>query len=161
VILRLRDFRGRLTHVSAGRACDNPSTATAERPETVMSRAGSDEPVDIRYDNARGRLEISWADGAEGVYGYEFLRWHCPCAACAGEMGQPGQLEQVEHLNPEQYALRTIEPVGLYALRPTWADGHDSGIFTFERLRALTAAAAADLHRPEPATRRPAGDGDP
>jgi DUF971 family protein len=126
-----------------------------------MSRAGSDEPVDIRYDNARGRLEITWADGAEGVYGYEFLRWRCPCAACAGEMGQPGQLQYVDRLRPEQYQLRSLEPVGLYALRPVWADGHDTGIYTFERLRALTAAAADDLRRPGPAAQRRPSDANP
>ena len=55
-----------------------------------MSGAESNEPVDIRYDNAHARLEISWADGSESAFGYEFLRWRCPCAACAGEMGRRG-----------------------------------------------------------------------
>ena len=103
------------------------------------------EPVDIRYDNARRRLEISWADGRESAYGYEFLRWRCPCAACAGEMGHPGQLQFVESLRPEQYQLQAIELVGHYAVRPTWADGHDTGIYTFERLRALANEAEHDL----------------
>ena len=56
---------------------------------TPAATGGNDEPVDIRYDNARRRLEITWADGRESAYDYEFLRWHCPCAACAGEMGAP------------------------------------------------------------------------
>ncbi len=116
-----------------------------EDPISGMSGTDANDPVDIRYDNARGRLEISWADGMESAYAYEFLRWRCPCAACAGEMGMPGQLQFVDHLRPEQYQLQSIDIVGLYAVRPTWADGHASGIFTFERLRALTAAAAADL----------------
>ena len=103
------------------------------------------EPVDIRYDNARQRLEISWDDAAETAYGYEFLRWRCPCATCAGEMGHPGQLQFVESLRPEPYQLESIELVGLYALRPTWADGHDTGIYAFDRLRALAVEGAADL----------------
>jgi DUF971 family protein len=103
------------------------------------------EPVDIRYDNAHQRLEISWADGAETAYGYEFLRWHCPCATCAGEMGVPGQLQFVKELRPEQYQLESIELVGLYAVRPRWADGHDTGIYAFDRLRALADEAAEDL----------------
>jgi DUF971 family protein len=111
--------------------------------------AGTDEPADIRYDNARRRLEITWADGHESAYDYEFLRWRCPCAACAGEMGVPGQLQFVESLRPEQSALRSIELVGLYALRPTWADGHDTGIYTFERLRALANEAEFDLKQRE------------
>lgn len=109
----------------------------------------ADEPVDIRYDNARRRLEISWADGHESAYGYEFLRWRCPCAACAGEMGRPGQLQFVDALRPEQYDLQAIELVGNYALRPTWADGHDTGLYAFDRLRAWSGEAEADLRRKE------------
>ena len=103
------------------------------------------EPIDIRYDNARRRLEISWADVHESAYDYEFLRWRCPCAACAGEMGQPGQLQFVKELRPEQYTLASIQVVGHYAVRPTWQDGHDSGIYAFDRLRALSDSAAEDL----------------
>lgn len=103
------------------------------------------EPTDIRYDNARGRLEISWGDGYESAYGYEFLRWRCPCAACAGEMGRPGQLQFVKELRPEQYTLGSIQIVGHYALRPVWQDGHDSGIYAFDRLRQLSEDGAADL----------------
>ena len=103
------------------------------------------EPTDIRYDNARGRLEISWADGHESAYGYEFLRWKCPCAACAGEMGRPGQLQFVTELRPEQFTLAGIQIVGHYALRPVWADGHDTGIYAFDRLRLLSEAGATDL----------------
>lgn len=107
------------------------------------------EPIDIRYDNTRRRLAITWADGQESVYDYEFLRWRCPCAQCAGELGRPGQLQFLTKLRPEQYELRGLEPVGLYALRPIWEDGHDSGIYTFDRLRALSDEAAADLRAKE------------
>lgn len=112
-----------------------------------MTNDAATEPVDIRYDNARQRLEISWADGQESAYAYEFLRWHCPCAQCAGEMGMPGELQFVESLRPEQYQLGSIELVGHYALRPTWRDGHDTGLFAFDRLREMTDEAAADLER--------------
>jgi DUF971 family protein len=124
-----------------------PPAHSPHPPESTGSPGSADatEPVDIRYDNARRRLEISWEDGRESAYGYEFLRWHCPCATCAGEMGQPGQLQFVQELRPEQYQLASIEPVGLYALRPTWADGHDTGIYAFDRLRALAGEAARDL----------------
>ncbi len=125
-----------------------------------MRGADVNEPVDIRYDNARGRLEVSWADGVESAYGYEFLRWRCPCAACAGEMGLPGQLQDVEYLRPEQYQLQSIELVGLYAVRPTWADGHDTGLYTFERLRALTDEAAVDLREQEAIRGRAGGASD-
>ena len=110
-----------------------------------MATTHPDEPLDIRYDNARRRLEITWADGQESAYAYEFLRWKCACASCAGEMGIPGQLQFVDSLRPEQYDLQRIELVGLYGVRPVWADGHDTGIYTFARLRALAGEASADL----------------
>ena len=103
------------------------------------------EPVDVRYDNAGQRLEITWENGKDSAYHYEFLRWRCPCAACAGEMGQPGALQSTQTLRPEQYQLERIDLVGAYGLRPTWADGHDSGIFTFERLHQWSGDAAEDL----------------
>ena len=51
----------------------------------------------------------------------------------------------LKELRPEQYQLESIQLVGLYAIRPTWADGHDTGIYAFDRLRALAPAAAQDL----------------
>lgn len=112
-----------------------------------MAGGGADptEPLDIRYDNARSRLEIDWADGVTTAYRYEFLRWKCPCAECAGEMGMPGRLQFVEALTPDQYRLASIEGVGLYAIRPTWGDGHDTGLFTLRVLRALGEAGAHDI----------------
>jgi DUF971 family protein len=112
-----------------------------------MAGGGADptEPVDIRYDNARARLEIDWADGAATAYRYEFLRWKCPCAECAGEMGMPGRMQFVDALAPDQFRLSSIEGVGNYAVRPTWADGHDTGLYTLRTLRGLGDAAAVDI----------------
>ena len=79
-------------------------------------------------------------------------------------MGYPGQMQDVETLQPEQYRLRSIELVGLYAVRPTWEDGHDTGIFAFERLRAMHDDAADDLARKaagEPLGQRNPLRGDP
>lgn len=132
--------RGPIIRVARSRNCE-------------LMAADQTEPVDIRYDNARRRLEISWADGRESAFGYEFLRWRCPCAQCAGEMGIPGQLQSVTELRPEQFTLSTIELVGLYALRPTWTDGHDTGLFAFDQLLAMTDEAAANLAGKVPARR--------
>jgi len=96
------------------------------------------EPVDIRYDNRNQRLEISWSDGRETIYGYEFLRWNCRCAACIGEGNYRGMLAELTELHPDYYeAITEIELVGAYGIRPTWKDGHSSGIYMFDRLRTL------------------------
>ena len=104
-----------------------------------MTASDDIEPVDIRYDNGNGRLEITWSDDRETVYGYEFLRWNCRCAACIGEGGYKGMLAEMTELRPEQHrAITAMELVGTYGIRPTWSDGHNSGIYMFDRLRTLT-----------------------
>ena len=103
-----------------------------------MTASDDIEPVDIRYDNGNGRLEITWSDDRETVYGYEFLRWNCRCAACIGEGGYKGMLAEMTELRPEQYrAITAMELVGTYGIRPAWSDGHNSGIYMFDRLRTL------------------------
>jgi len=82
-------------------------------------------------------MTISWADGHQSVYHFEMLRWNCPCAECAGEGGLPGKLASVTELSDDQVTLDSIEPVGLFGLRPYWRDGHDTGIYGLRLLRAL------------------------
>ena len=82
-------------------------------------------------------VEISWLDGHRSEYGFEYLRWQCPCALCQGEGGAPGALTFAAELAPEQTALQDMQPVGNYAMSLIWADGHSTGIYTWESLRRL------------------------
>ena len=90
-------------------------------------------------DSADQILTITWSDGHESSYSLDGLRRACPCASCVGHDGM-GQLPDPmvfkvpalmrwEHLK--------LEPVGNYAVRLVWDDGHNSGIYTWERLRAM------------------------
>ena len=92
-------------------------------------------PRRIHADRAAGQLEIEWADGHRSRYDFVTLRWLCPCAYCRGEAGQPGWLDTAPALTPAQTQLTDVQLVGQYALAPTWADGHHTGYYTFERLR--------------------------
>jgi len=94
-------------------------------------------PVDIEANRTQGKLYITWSDGKRSEYDFEHLRWRCPCAACQGEGGIPGMLRFTERLRPEQYRLVSLRLVGNYAIAPEWADGHNTGIYTFDFLRAL------------------------
>ncbi len=85
-------------------------------------------------------LAIRWDDGEESVISLQELRRACPCARCAGEVDVTGRL----HVLDQRAALtdRSFQPtgwefIGHYAVQPRWADGHDTGIFTFERLREM------------------------
>lgn len=105
------------------------------------------EPLAITADVDAHTLRVEWSDGHESLYGFEQLRWACPCATCRGEWGQPGALSYTEHLTPEQVELEDIAQVGRYAICPIWADGHGTGIYTYGYLRELCPCPACQARR--------------
>ncbi len=94
-------------------------------------------PTAIDADRAAGTLAVAWDDGHRSVYSLDQLRWACPCAVCAGEWGSPGMLASLTSLPPEELQLADVHMVGMYAITPVWASGHDSGIYSFDYLRSL------------------------
>lgn len=82
-------------------------------------------------------IDITWMDQHQSSYGFELLRWSCPCAICRGEGGVPGVLASTERLTPDQSTLVDVGPVGNYAMAITWKDGHSTGIYSWEYLRRL------------------------
>lgn len=87
-------------------------------------------------------LAIKWDDGSESFLGLEKLRRGCPCAGCKGEMDIMGNVYKSpdKPLTPAAFKLSRANPVGTYALQLTWADGHSSGIYSFDYLRRLANA---------------------
>ncbi len=87
-------------------------------------------------------LALKWDDASESFIPLETLRRACPCAGCQGEVDALGQL----HKGPEipctaaSFRLLSLNPVGGYALQPSWADGHNTGLYTFPYLKRLGAA---------------------
>lgn len=84
-------------------------------------------------------LAIKWDDGVESYIPLANLRRACPCAGCKGEMDILGNLYKNpdKPLAPSAFKLVRILQVGGYALQPIWADGHDTGIYSFEYLRRV------------------------
>ena len=94
-------------------------------------------PLALRKE-ADDRLAIDWSDGHHSSYTWKHLRDNCSCAGCRDERSQPADPFRI--LRPSELApLRpvAVTPVGRYAYKITWSDGHDSGIYTLEALRAL------------------------
>ena len=95
------------------------------------------QPLDIQPIGAE--LAIKWADGSESFISLEQIRRHCPCAGCKGETDILGNL----YKNPEQpltaraFELTRLNTVGGYALQPTWGDGHNTGLYSFDYLHRL------------------------
>ena len=97
-------------------------------------------PLALRKDGD-DRLIIDWSDGHQGQYAWKHLRDRCPCASCRDEglrPPDPFHILSAKELAPKPPLKPTaITPIGHYAYKITWNDGHDTGIFTLEHLRAL------------------------
>jgi DUF971 family protein len=94
-------------------------------------------PVALRKEG-EDRLAIDWSDGHRSIYFWKHLRERCPCATCREERGKPPDPFRI--LKPSELApLRPValDPVGRYAYKITWSDGHDSGIYALEFLREI------------------------
>ena len=97
-------------------------------------------PVEINHVRSQGVVRITWNDGHVGEYPNAHLRGYCPCALCQGH-GPAVERKFVEASNVE---LSGIEAVGNYAVGFVWADGHRTGIYTFDYLRELCPCPACE-----------------
>jgi DUF971 family protein len=88
------------------------------------------KPVEINLHQKSRVLEISYSDGERFELSYEFLRVFSPSAEVQGH--GPGQ--GVLQVGKQDVKITQIEPVGHYAIQPTFDDGHDTGIYSWETL---------------------------
>jgi DUF971 family protein len=91
------------------------------------------------YQQLGDLLVVIWDDGHESYYSLEELRRACPCAGCSGEPDLFGRLAMgpKPRYTPSSFQLNSVTTVGNYALQPNWADSHNYGIWTYDRLRAI------------------------
>jgi DUF971 family protein len=88
----------------------------------------SPRPIDIKLRQISRILEIGFDDGAHFMFPCEFLRVYSPSAEVLGH--GPGQ--EILQTGKEQVNIVSIEPVGLYALKLTFSDGHDTGLYSWD-----------------------------
>ncbi|HJT46133.1 MAG TPA: DUF971 domain-containing protein [Chthoniobacterales bacterium] len=94
------------------------------------------EPTNIQQIGQE--LAISWNDGSESYLDLQFLRRACPCAACGGEPDVLGSIIRPEvSYSENSFELAGFQIVGGYAVQPTWRDGHNTGIYSFQYLRRI------------------------
>ena len=95
------------------------------------------KPLDLQAIGEE--LAVKWEDGSESFIALETLRRHCPCAGCKGEVDVMGNLYKNPDrpLSADAFRLIRVERVGGYAVQPVWADGHASGIYSFDYLRRI------------------------
>jgi DUF971 family protein len=99
-------------------------------------------PLDVKLDHEPGFLSIRWSDGLTTRHSMAQLRKDCPCATCNKErekIATPGPvLRVIQSSGPTVQEARVLEfsPVGRYALSFLFNDGHSTGIYTYDFLRA-------------------------
>jgi DUF971 family protein len=111
-----------------------------------MSAASSvAQPASIKVHKTAGTtMEILWKDGHQSSYTFTYLRDACPCAMCNEERETSGR-QPDEPTSPEtagplvmfkpQPRPTEVAPVGNYAIRFHWNDGHQHGIYSWDYLR--------------------------
>ncbi|NTV09540.1 MAG: DUF971 domain-containing protein [Zoogloea sp.] len=90
-------------------------------------------PTDITLRQASRVMALRFDDGAEFELSYEFLRVYSPSAEVRGH----GVGQEVLQLGKRDVDIMRIEPVGNYAIRPVFSDGHDSGLYSWDYLYLL------------------------
>ena len=119
-----------------------------------MPGVADPKSVEVNVTTGSG-VEIEWKDGHRSHYSFQFLRDACPCALCDDERNQSGR-EPGEPPRTAPGALpmyrepaRPVEtePVGKYAIRFTWNDGHQHGIYSWQLLRELCSCAECKAKR--------------
>ncbi len=90
-------------------------------------------PTEIRLDRAARLLHVTFGDGARYALPAEYLRVESPSAEVQGH--GPGQKTILG--GKQNVGIGAVEPVGHYAVRLVFDDGHDTGIFSWDYLREL------------------------
>ena len=116
-------------------------------------------PLKVRVKKTEGTgVEIDWSDGHSSSWDFPWLRNACPCATCHEEREQSGRLPGEPKPKPQtllpmyEPPVRPLEvlPVGKYALKFKWSDGHETGIYSWDYLRRVcrcdTCTSQRNLH---------------
>ncbi len=96
-----------------------------------------DAPTDIKLKRAERILEISWRDETPRRYDVKQLRCACACAGCVDERTGVRTLD-VEAV-PDNIGITHMALVGNYAIKFSFSDGHDTGIYSWDRFYDIQA----------------------
>lgn len=130
------------------------AAADAERQRRKLS-GDALKPAKVRVDKTGGTgMMIEWRDGHESHWGFRWLRDACPCALCHESREAEGRAPGVGKPKPAsllpmyEAPVRPldVEPVGKYALRFRWNDGHESGLYSWDYLRNVCDGEARRQH---------------
>lgn len=90
-------------------------------------------PTEITLHQGSRQLELRFEDGLYAILSHEFLRVYSPSAEVRGH----GVGQEVLQFGKRDVAITSVEPVGNYAVRLVFSDGHDSGLYSWDHLHLL------------------------
>lgn len=96
-------------------------------------------PTALEANREAGWLKVAWDDHTGWEYPFRFLRESCTCARCVHEITGEPLLDPATI--PDDIHIQKMSLTGNYAVKIHWSDGHDSGLFTWPRLRELCGCA--------------------
>ncbi len=116
----------------------------ANREEPARLSGDAIRPAKVRVDKTGGTgMAIDWRDGHTSQWTFAWLRAACPCATCNEEREKDGR--QIGVAKPKPMAMLPmyeapakpveVTPVGKYAIRFKWNDGHEAGLYSWDYLR--------------------------
>ena len=95
----------------------------------------AEAPANIRALRDEKILQVEWPGGRVDRVPFRFLRGRCPCAACVDE-NTGIRVVDVDAI-PVNISLTNASFAGNYALRISWSDGHDTGLYTWDYLAEI------------------------
>ncbi len=111
-------------------------------PRVAYALSREPKSVEVHLTSGEG-VDIEWKDGHRSHYSFQYLRDACPCALCDDERAKEGR-EPGDPPKAQSGALPMFKPapkavgaegVGKYAIRFTWSDRHELGIYSWDFLR--------------------------
>jgi DUF971 family protein len=124
----------------------NEEQARREEQEQQILPPDAVTPKKVRVKKTEGTgVEIDWKDGHCSAWSFAWLRNACPCATCHEDREKTGRAPGVARLKEQKLLMMyeppvtpiEVTPVGKYALKFKWSDGHESGIYSWEYLRRV------------------------
>ena len=105
-----------------------------EAHEAMMADVQMPMPAEIGRANQHD-VKVVWQDGHLSVYPARELRLACPCAGCVDEV--TGHVRLIASSIAQTVYPVKIDLIGRYAISIQWSDGHNTGIYAFDRLRKM------------------------
>ncbi|HEV2618967.1 MAG TPA: DUF971 domain-containing protein [Acidobacteriaceae bacterium] len=124
----------------------SPEQAQAAGLGEARLPADAVTPQKIRVKKSEGTgVEIDWRDGHRSSWSFRWLRDACPCATCHDEREQAGRapgeakakVQALLAMYEDPPRPVEITPVGKYALKFKWNDGHEAGLYSWDYLRRV------------------------